>query len=455
MTIARMETTPTLAVARCPRGGAVSTLGRPGGTDTTPTLAVLAAPEGAQVSPSGRPFGTDMRTLEVALAERSYPIHVGAGVIRRAGPLLAERGVAKAVVVTNATVAGHWLAPLSESLAAAGIAPLTVEIPDGEAYKNWETLQAVVTRLLELRAERSTTLIALGGGVVGDITGFAAAIYQRGMPFVQVPTTLLAQVDSSVGGKTGINHPLGKNMIGAFHQPRAVLIDTDCLRTLPPRELAAGLAEVIKYGAIRDSAFLAWLEARMDALVAREPEALAHAIHESCRDQGGDRRRGRARARRARAAQLRPHVRPRDRERDGVRAVAARRSGGGRHGRRRGRVAAPGPDRFRGRAAPARRSSRGRDFLPSAPALGFERWMALMGRDKKVVAGDDSLRSARRARPGVGRCRGARRRPPRRASIGKRRSPRIAVFPALSRSLRLAPARRGRCRSRRPAATDR
>ena len=141
----------------------------------------------------------------------------------------------------------------------------------------------MLTRLLELRAERGTAVVALGGGVVGDIAGFAAAIYQRGVPFVQIPTTLLAQVDSSVGGKTGVNHPLGKNMIGAFYQPRAVLIDTDCLRTLPDRELAAGLAEVIKYGAIRDAAFFAWLEDRMGALVRRDPQALAQAIHTSCR----------------------------------------------------------------------------------------------------------------------------------------------------------------------------
>jgi 3-dehydroquinate synthase len=137
--------------------------------------------------------------------------------------------------------------------------------------------------LLEIRAERSTVLIALGGGVVGDLTGFAAAIYQRGMPFVQVPTTLLAQVDSSVGGKTGINHALGKNMIGAFYQPLAVLIDTNCLGTLPDRELSAGIAEVIKYGAIRDPEFFSWLESNMDALLARDAEALRHAIHESCR----------------------------------------------------------------------------------------------------------------------------------------------------------------------------
>ena len=327
-----------------------------------------------------------MRTLEVALAERSYPIHIGAGVVRRAGPLLAERGVANAVVVTNATVAGHWLAPLCESLAAAGIAPHTVQIPDGEAHKNWATLQAVVTRLLELRAERSTTLIALGGGVVGDVTGFAAAIYQRGMPFVQVPTTLLAQVDSSVGGKTGINHPLGKNMVGAFYQPRAVLIDTDCLRTLPSRELAAGLAEVIKYGAIRDIGFFAWLEAQMDALVAREPAVLAHAIHESCR--------------------IKAEIVGADEREHGDRALLnfghtfghaienAMGYGQWLHGEAvaAGMIVAADVSRRLGRVGPADvqrlRTLVARAGLPTdAPQLGFDRWMALMGRDKKVVAG--------------------------------------------------------------------
>jgi 3-dehydroquinate synthase len=223
-----------------------------------------------------------IRTLDVAIADRAYPIHIGAGALDRIGATVAAMS-RRAIVVSNATVAAHWQAPVRASLAAAGIANEVLLIPDGEAHKNWATLQDVLTRLLEIRAERSTVLIALGGGVVGDLTGFAAAIYQRGMPFVQVPTTLLAQVDSSVGGKTGINHALGKNMIGAFHQPRAVLIDTNCLGTLPDRELSAGLAEVIKYGAIRDAQFLAWLEANMQALLAREPGALLHAIHESCR----------------------------------------------------------------------------------------------------------------------------------------------------------------------------
>ncbi len=225
-----------------------------------------------------------MQTIEVALGTRSYPIHIGPGLLKQAGSLLTPhlRG-ARAIIVSNPVVAKYWLEPLLRSLNAGGVAYETILIPDGEAQKNWAVLHEVLTRLLELKAERGTTLIALGGGVVGDLTGFAAAIYQRGMPFVQIPTTLLAQVDSSVGGKTGINHPLGKNMIGAFHQPQAVLIDTACLATLPQRELAAGMAEVIKYGAIRDAEFFRWLEASMASLDRGDEETLTHAIAASCR----------------------------------------------------------------------------------------------------------------------------------------------------------------------------
>ena len=223
-----------------------------------------------------------MNTLEVRLAERSYPIHIGSGLLARAGDVLALRSSTRTVIVTNPIVAAHHLAPLQASLRERGVRTDVVLIPDGEAHKNGATLDDLLTRLLELHVERSTTLMALGGGVVGDIAGFAAAICQRGIPFVQVPTTLLAQVDSSVGGKTGINHRLGKNLIGAFWQPRAVLIDTDVLATLPDRELHAGLAEVIKYGAIRDEAFFAWLEGSVPALLARDAAALAHAIETSC-----------------------------------------------------------------------------------------------------------------------------------------------------------------------------
>ncbi|HMA32174.1 MAG TPA: 3-dehydroquinate synthase [Casimicrobiaceae bacterium] len=223
-----------------------------------------------------------MRTLTVGLGDRAYPIHIGAGLLSRTGELVGAGSSARAVIVTNAVVAAHHLAPLKASLHERGTQVDVVLLPDGEAHKNLSTLNDLLTRLLELRAERGTTLVALGGGVVGDVAGFAAAIYQRGMPFVQVPTTLLAQVDSSVGGKTGINHPLGKNMIGAFWQPRAVVIDTDCLATLPDREVRAGLAEVIKYGAIRDAGFFAWLEGSMKALRAKDPAALAQAIRRSC-----------------------------------------------------------------------------------------------------------------------------------------------------------------------------
>ena len=223
------------------------------------------------------------RTLTVALGDRAYPIHIGSGMLAAAGTLLAPAGTRHAVIVTNATVAAHWLAPLRQSLVARDIAVDVVLVPDGEAHKNWATLADILTRLIECRAERRSLMIALGGGVIGDIAGFAAAIYQRGMPYAQVPTTLLAQVDSSVGGKTAINHPLGKNMIGAFWQPVAVLIDTDVLSTLPDREYRSGLAEVAKYGAIGDAAFFAWLEAHADALAAREPDALAQAIDTCCR----------------------------------------------------------------------------------------------------------------------------------------------------------------------------
>jgi 3-dehydroquinate synthase len=225
-----------------------------------------------------------METLTVALGARSYPIHLGSGVLREAGRLLAPQLPApRTVIVSNPTVATRWHAPLRDSLSGSGIAVETVLIPDGEVYKTWATLNDVLTQLLEQKIERSTTLIALGGGVVGDLAGFAAAIYQRGIPFVQIPTTLLSQVDSSVGGKTGVNHLLGKNMIGAFYQPRAVLIDTDCLATLPAREFSAGLAEVVKHGAIRARGFFEWLETNIEGLLAHDAAALTHAIAESCR----------------------------------------------------------------------------------------------------------------------------------------------------------------------------
>ena len=224
-----------------------------------------------------------MRTLTVALGERSYPIHVGDGLLRRAGELLAPLMMRHAIVVTNPVVAQHHVDTFQAALAAAGIGTELIVVPDGEAHKDWTTLYEIHTRLLELKAERSTALIALGGGVIGDVAGFAAATYQRGMPLVQVPTTLLAQVDSAVGGKTAVNHPLGKNMIGAFYQPLAVISDTAVLSTLPDRDYRSGIAEIIKYGAIRDLALFEWLEANMKRLLARDAEAVTHAVIESCR----------------------------------------------------------------------------------------------------------------------------------------------------------------------------
>ncbi len=221
-----------------------------------------------------------MRTLHVDLGERSYPIFIGDGLLERAEcfiPYIAGRQVA---VVTNETVAPLYLERLLTTLAGYQVTPIV--LPDGEAFKNWETLQLIFDGLLEARHDRRTTLIALGGGVIGDMTGFAAACYQRGVDFIQVPTTLLSQVDSSVGGKTGINHPLGKNMVGAFYQPKAVVIDTATLATLPARELSAGLAEVIKYGLICDEPFLAWLEQHIDALRSLDGEAIAEAVERSC-----------------------------------------------------------------------------------------------------------------------------------------------------------------------------
>jgi 3-dehydroquinate synthase len=222
-----------------------------------------------------------MQTVRIALGERSYDIHIGAGLLARPELIAAVLPQPRVAVVTNTTVAPLFLDALSAGFARAQIGVVPVVLPDGEQHKNWETLNLVYDALLANRCDRGTTIVALGGGVIGDIAGFAAATYQRGVSLVQVPTTLLAQVDSSVGGKTGINHPRGKNMIGAFHQPSVVLADMDVLKTLPERELRAGLAEVIKHGAIRDAAFFAWLEANLGRLLAREPEALAHAVRRS------------------------------------------------------------------------------------------------------------------------------------------------------------------------------
>ena len=225
-----------------------------------------------------------MRSLNVSLGARSYPIRIGHGLLAQAELITPHLRSPRVAIVSNTTVAPLYLDTLAAPLRAAGVQVAEIILPDGEAYKNWETLNQIFDQLLLERCDRSTTLIALGGGVIGDLCGFAAASYQRGVPFIQVPTTLLAQVDSSVGGKTGINHPRGKNMIGAFWQPQLVLADTDTLQTLPERELSAGLAEVIKYGLIRDTEFLHWLEAQMAALVARDATALAYAIERSCQN---------------------------------------------------------------------------------------------------------------------------------------------------------------------------
>jgi 3-dehydroquinate synthase len=223
-----------------------------------------------------------MQTLQVELAERSYPIHIGNNLLGQAGLITPHLKRKQVAVVTNTTVAPLYLDKLTSTLQSAGVSVIPVILPDGEAYKNGETLNLIYDALLQHRCERSTTLIALGGGVIGDMTGYAAATYLRGVPFIQIPTTLLSQVDSSVGGKTGINHPLGKNMIGAFYQPQLVLADIDTLKTLPARELSAGVAEVIKYGLIRDQDFFDWLEANMAALMSLDPAVTSQVIYRSC-----------------------------------------------------------------------------------------------------------------------------------------------------------------------------
>jgi 3-dehydroquinate synthase len=221
-----------------------------------------------------------MQKVEVDLGDRRYPIYIGPGLLGDSGLLAPHLRSKQVCVVTNSTVAPLYLARLKSALS--GYQVDVVELPDGEQFKTLDTVNRVYDALLSARHHRTTTLIALGGGVIGDMCGFAAATYQRGVNFIQIPTTLLAQVDSSVGGKTGVNHPLGKNMIGAFHQPQAVIADTSVLRSLPEREIAAGIAEVVKYGLIADADFFAWLEGNLDSLLAREDAALSRAIERSC-----------------------------------------------------------------------------------------------------------------------------------------------------------------------------
>lgn len=226
-----------------------------------------------------------MKQLAVELGSRSYPIYIGAGLLQRSAGLAGAQLSEQTLVVSNSVVAPLYLDTLLEGLA--GKPARTLIIEDGERHKTMETLNGIITRLLEEQFNRTCTLVALGGGVIGDVTGFAAACYQRGVRYIQVPTTLLAQVDSAVGGKTAVNHRLGKNMIGAFHQPAAVISDTDVLESLPAREFRAGVAEVIKYGLINDNEFFCWLEDNMEGLLQRDSVCLAHAIEVSCRNKAG------------------------------------------------------------------------------------------------------------------------------------------------------------------------
>ena len=224
----------------------------------------------------------DLQTVAIELAERSYHIAIRGSLFDNPLSYAQLPKAGAALIVTNTTVGPLYAERLHKAIAPQYAQVHTVVLPDGEEFKTWESLNLIFDALLSHGCDRKTTLFALGGGVIGDMTGFAAASYMRGVPFVQVPTTLLAQVDSSVGGKTAINHPLGKNMIGAFYQPLKVVCDLDTLQTLPQRELSAGLAEVIKYGPIADMDFLAWIEANLDAILAREPAALAHIVKRSC-----------------------------------------------------------------------------------------------------------------------------------------------------------------------------
>lgn len=332
------------------------------------------------------PIYISMQTLTVDLGDRSYPIHIGPGLLDRTDLIVPHLAQKRVAIVTNTTVGPLYLERLAKTLTDAGVAVTPIVLPDGEAYKDWRTLNLIFDDLLKSRAERKTTLIALGGGVIGDMTGFAAACYQRGVPFIQVPTTLLSQVDSSVGGKTGINHPLGKNMIGAFYQPKVVLADTDTLLTLPPRELSAGLAEVIKYGLIWDAEFFAWLEANMEKLRALDGEAISQAIYRSC--------------------EIKAQVVAQDEREGGIRAILnlghtfghAIESGMGYgnwlHGEAvaAGMVLAADASRRKGWLSEAdverTRALIRRAGLPdSAPDLGVEKYLDYMGHDKKVEAG--------------------------------------------------------------------
>lgn len=227
-------------------------------------------------------ISSDIRQVNIDLNQRSYPILVGTGLLCDSAIYQKLPNASSALIVSNTCIAPLYVEQLQATLNGRFSKVISCVLPDGEVYKNWQTLQLIFDTLLENSCDRQTVLFALGGGVVGDMTGFAAASYMRGVPFVQVPTTLLAQVDSSVGGKTAINHPLGKNMIGAFYQPHLVVCDLDVLKTLPPREISAGLAEIIKYGPIADLEFFEWIESNLDALMHKDPSALTHAIERCC-----------------------------------------------------------------------------------------------------------------------------------------------------------------------------
>ena len=327
-----------------------------------------------------------MQTLTVALGSRSYPIHIGTDLLKQPELIVAHLPQKRVAIVTNTTVAPLYLATLTAGLIAHGVEVVPIILPDGEQYKTWETLNSIFDALLTHRCERKTTLIALGGGVIGDLTGFAAASYLRGVPFIQIPTTLLAQVDSSVGGKTGINHPLGKNMVGAFYQPQLVLADTSTLATLPARELSAGLAEVIKYGLIYDAEFFVWLETHIDKLRALDAASIAYAVHRSC--------------------EIKAEVVAQDERESGIRALLnlghtfghAIESGMGYgvwlHGEAvaAGTVLAADVSQRMGLLKTAqveriRALYRSAGLPDTAPDLGVERYMDYMGLDKKVEGG--------------------------------------------------------------------
>ncbi len=330
-----------------------------------------------------------MHELNVSLGERSYQILIGSGLMRCVDTMVRCLATPHVMIVTSKTVEPLYLGGLTSSLHLAGVRSNEVILPDGEGYKNTDTLGLIYDALLKHRCDRATTIIALGGGVIGDLAGFAAATYQRGVPFIQVPTTLLSQVDSSVGGKTGINHPLGKNMIGAFWQPKLVFADTDTLNTLPVRELSAGLAEVIKYGLIRDMQFFEWLEMNIDLLLRREPQALAYAIERSCANKAevvaGDERETAKQG--GRALLNLGHTFAHAIE-TGLgygewlhgEAVGAGMVMAGELSRRLGWLSEADMSRIRNIVS--------RAGLPTVgPKLGVKRYMDLMGHDKKVIAG--------------------------------------------------------------------